>query len=302
MNFEGKTVVGYGVGFYYEAVKEKAREIMRIDYLCDAKWDDSDIKEYDGIPVLKRKDLDAIENKVLVIFSCNEPIKQLLAKEFGEKGYEYHFAMTVLGARALSGAEVKAEGREGVLKIGSNTIYYDESLPDNVWFNLIGFNARVKIGKNLIIDSLTITVGSNCECTIGNDVRIVITNIDVSGAKLEIGDDCLFSYNTEIRTHDSHVIFDKKTKKRINYPKDVIVGSQVWLAAGAKLLPGAQIGAGSIVGANAVTSSKFGDHVVIAGNPAKVMREDVIWSKDNTAFSDYESFEDCIERSAEKYL
>ena len=303
MIFEGKTVIGYGVGFYYKAVKEKTREIMRIDYLCDAKWDDSDIEFYDNIPVIKRKDLEKVPNKVLVIFSCNQPLIRTLSAEFAAKGYEHYSAMSLLGSRVITGAEIKAEGKDGELIIGTNKVIYDETLPDNLWVNFIGFNSTLKIGTNLIIDQFTINIGSDCTLSVGDNVRIVITNVDVSGADLIIGDDCLFSYDTEIRTHDSHFIFDKTTKKRINYPKEVVIGPQVWIAAGVKILPGAHIGAGSVVAANAVTSATFGKNVVIAGCPARVIRENVIWSKDNSAFGmGADSFDECVSRDAEKYV
>ncbi len=301
MNFEGKTVIGYGVGFYYKAVKDAAEKIFHIDYLCDAKWDDSCIDSYDGIPVIKRKDLDKIPNKVLVIFSCNNPLVQMLTEEFNKKGWECITARELMGSIVVTGAQIKAEGKDGIFESGSNKVIYDESLPDNIWINFIGFNAKVKIGKNLIIDQFTVNMGSDCELDVGDNVRIVVTNVDVAGAKLIIGDDCLFSYNTEIRTHDSHMIFDKTTKERINYPKDVVIGPQVWLAAGAKILAGAKIGAGSVVAANAVTSSEFGENLIIAGAPAKVIRENIIWSKDNTAFgSGWDSFDECVSKDAKK--
>ncbi len=302
MNFEGKTVIGYGVGFYYEAVKDKAREIMRIDYLCDAKWDDSDIEFYDNIPVIKRKDLEKVQNKVLVIFSCINALVKTIIDEFTSKGYECCSAMELMGVREITGSQIKAEGKDGVLKVGTNTIHYDETLPDNVWLYFMGFDSVVKIGKNLSIDHLSLIIGSNGKLEIGDNVRILNLTVDVAGAKMTIGDDCLFAYDIEMRTHDSHPIFDKTSGKRLNHPKDVMIGNHVWVSAGARLFAGAKIGNGSIVGANALTSSEFGEHLIIAGSPAKVIRENIVWSKDNTALCDWDSFEECASKEAQKYL
>ncbi len=299
--FEGKIVIAYGIGFYYEAVKEVVNSFLKIDYLCDKKWDDSDIDSYDGIPIIKRKELETITDFVMVAFTCNEPLKQELIEEFGRENYEYYFAMDLLGARTVTGKDIKAEGHSGVCRVGTNTVYYDETLPDNLFIRFSGINGEVTVGRSLSIEYAHLIIGNNGKCIIGNNVRLIGLNANIAGATLSIGDDCLFAHDTDIRTHDSHFIFDKTTHKRINYPKDVIIGPQVWIAAGVRLLPGANIGAGSVVGANAVTSSHFGDHVVVVGNPAKIIRENIIWSKDNSQYADWDCFEQCISDDALKY-
>ena len=67
------------------------------------------------------------------------------------------------------------------------------------------------------------------------------------------------------------------------------------------LLAGAHIGTGSIVGAGAVTSSGFGDHVLLAGCPTKVIRENVCWSRDDTAYFQRRCLEECMDQNALKY-
>lgn len=294
--------VGYGIGYYYKAVKDNIKEMMHIDYLCDKKWDDSDIIEYDGIPVIKREQLATMPDIQVIIFSCNDPVRKQLSAEFKSKGISYKFASDIMGAIRLTGTDIKRRGVEGSLRIGTNSIRYDESLPDDIVITLSGMNATIEIGKNLIIDKFSINAGNNCEVCIGNDVRVIIADVQVAYAKFTIGNDCLIASNVSFRTHDSHFIFDKTTRERINRAKDVEVGDQVWIAAGAKLLGGAKIGTGSVVGANAVTSSQFPPHVIIAGVPAKVIRENIIWSKDNTQYADFDYFDECVSQDALKYL
>ncbi|MDQ3823105.1 MAG: acyltransferase [Actinomycetota bacterium] len=53
----------------------------------------------------------------------------------------------------------------------------------------------------------------------------------------------------------------------------VEIGDGCDVGLGAILLPGARLGANVLVGAGAVVSGAFGDEVVIAGVPARVMRE-----------------------------
>ena len=103
----------------------------------------------------------------------------------------------------------------------------------------------------------------------------------VSRAKLIIGKDCLFAANVTVRTHDGHHIFDLITKKRLNTSQDIVIGNQVWIVYGVTLLGGAKIGDDSVVGTGSITSSEFGEHLVIAGSPAKIIQENICWSKDS---------------------
>jgi acetyltransferase-like isoleucine patch superfamily enzyme len=50
----------------------------------------------------------------------------------------------------------------------------------------------------------------------------------------------------------------------------VFIGENVWVAAGAVLLPGTSIGENSVVSAAAVCMRSFPANKVILGNPAKV--------------------------------
>jgi virginiamycin A acetyltransferase len=54
---------------------------------------------------------------------------------------------------------------------------------------------------------------------------------------------------------------------------DTVVGNDVWLGYHAIVMPGARIGHGAIVAANAVVSSDIPPYCVAAGNPAQVVRQ-----------------------------
>ncbi|QBF30055.1 CatB-related O-acetyltransferase [Thalassococcus sp. S3] len=54
--------------------------------------------------------------------------------------------------------------------------------------------------------------------------------------------------------------------------RDVIIGHDCWLGDGCTILPGAQLGNGVIVGADAVVKGRISDYSVVAGNPGEVVR------------------------------
>ena len=54
---------------------------------------------------------------------------------------------------------------------------------------------------------------------------------------------------------------------------DVVIGNDVWLCTGAKILSGVTIGNGAVIGAYAVVSRDVEPYAVVAGNPAKTVRD-----------------------------
>ena len=52
----------------------------------------------------------------------------------------------------------------------------------------------------------------------------------------------------------------------------VVIGSDVWLGAGTVVLPGVTIGDGAVVGANSVVTADVAAYAVVAGAPARFLR------------------------------
>ena len=55
------------------------------------------------------------------------------------------------------------------------------------------------------------------------------------------------------------------------------IGNKVWIATGAMILPGITIGDGAIVAAGAVVTQDVAARCMVAGVPAKVVKENVEW-------------------------
>ena len=55
--------------------------------------------------------------------------------------------------------------------------------------------------------------------------------------------------------------------------KDITIGKNCFIGCNSIILKGTVLGDGCVVGAGAVVAGKFRDNCVIAGNPAKVIRE-----------------------------
>lgn len=94
---------------------------------------------------------------------------------------------------------------------------------------------------------------------------------------VEIGDNVLGGSKIYISDH-SHgntciEEFDLPPAERKLVSKPVKIGNNVWIGDGVCILPGCSIGNNVIVGANAVVTHSFPDNVVIAGCPARIIRD-----------------------------
>lgn len=81
--------------------------------------------------------------------------------------------------------------------------------------------------------------------------------------------------NVKILDNDFHPIeveARNRDDKNMIRSKEVIIGKNCFIGCNALILKGTEIGDGSVVGAGSVVSGKFTSDVVIAGNPAKVIR------------------------------
>lgn len=124
----------------------------------------------------------------------------------------------------------------------------------------------------------TINVGSGL--SVYRDTNIVAKN----GKSITIGNECMFAREIMIRNNDGHVILDRKTGELLNPPEDIIIGDNVWLGMRVLVLKGTVIPNGSVVGAMSMVNKKFDEeHILIAGSPAKKIRSDIEWRREDFA-------------------
>lgn len=89
-----------------------------------------------------------------------------------------------------------------------------------------------------------------------------------AGNGIFIGDNTIFAPGVKL-VSANHDLKNKKAWKKAN---KISIGKDCWIGANAVILPEVQLGDNVIVGAGAVVTKSFGSNLIIAGNPAKIVR------------------------------
>ncbi len=94
----------------------------------------------------------------------------------------------------------------------------------------------------------------------------------VDDTDIYIGDNVMFGPNVVVATA-GHPVDPSLRLKVAQFNIPVRIGNNVWIGAGAILLPGVQIGDNSVIGAGSVVTKNIPANVVAVGNPCRVLRE-----------------------------
>ncbi|MDR0866394.1 MAG: acyltransferase [Candidatus Symbiothrix sp.] len=118
----------------------------------------------------------------------------------------------------------------------------------------------------------------NPEFTIGNNVYLG-TNCCLSAiGKITIGNNVTFASNITVMDH-MHGMLDYKDinvpvmKRQLSSKGAIVIEDNVWIGEGVVILSGITIGKNSIIGANSVVTKSFPSNCIIAGVPAKIIKQ-----------------------------
>jgi len=188
----------------------------------------------------------------------------------------------------LPGLEVKWRGQNSIIEIGANPI------PRFKNFKIeCGDNCQVSIGSSPseLKDVSALVLSKDSRLIIGKNFSIRGGSIVVYAKNrlIRIGDDCMFSWNIKMMTSDYHAILDSNTKELLNSDGDIIIGDRVWVCQDVTFLKNTEICNDTIIGTSSLVNKKFKEsNVVIAGNPAKIVKRNVKWDSTGPAFYEFQ--------------
>ncbi len=164
----------------------------------------------------------------------------------------------------LSTPEELAEGMrqaQTLFKLNHTMPYTDE------------YNALAKelFGHDVFADGGFVMPGLTGVCfdhvKLGRGVKIMNNCLMMARGGITIDDNAMVAANAQLISNN-HDLRDRM----LLTCKPVHIGKDVWIGAGATILPGVTVGDNAVVAAGAVVTKDVAPNTIVGGNPAKVIR------------------------------
>jgi len=152
---------------------------------------------------------------------------------------------------------------------------------NNLKIDIRGNNNIVTIADKVKFSGQLLIVGNGLRIEIGERTTAIDCYVLARDRNVTLGAECMISRGIEIRATDVHKVYDIASGKRLNTAtQDVKVGNHIWIAANVTISKNVQIADGCIIAAGSfVNKSVPTPNVMLAGTPAKVIREGVRWER-----------------------
>ena len=167
------------------------------------------------------------------------------------------------------------KGHDNQITIGEHGKFNKLKIDINGSHNQIIISEYVKFSGQLLI------VGNHLHIHIGEHTTAIDCYILARDKSVTIGKSCMISRGIEIRATDVHKVYDIDSKVRLNDAHaDVVLGDHIWVAANVTISKNVTIASGwSLAGAAVVNKPIETPNWMVAGTPAKIIRQNVRWER-----------------------
>lgn len=174
---------------------------------------------------------------------------------------------------------------------GEPFAYWDKELDDMFYnakvitreFNIIpeeNIEKRFHLLKKLFGSTgETIYIEPPFRCDYGVNIHVgenFYANYDCifsDSSYIRIGKNCMIGPGTHIYTVNHSLDPEERQRQKYGLAKPVKIGDDCWIGGKVIILPGVTIGNNVVVGAGSVVTKDVPDNIVVAGNPAKKIKD-----------------------------
>ena len=155
-------------------------------------------------------------------------------------------------------------------------------------------------GEDCFIESPLYASWGGSHVHFGNGIYANTNLTLIDDGHIYVGNRVLIGPNVVIATAN-HPLNAKLRRYEMQYNQDVHIGENVWIGAGAIILPGVNIGDNSVIGAGSIVTRDIPDNVLAMGNPCRAVRE--ISEQDKVFYNhdqriDWENLNEICERKS----
>lgn len=160
------------------------------------------------------------------------------------RGWMYHWFFSARKLKVGRGVQFVVHKN---IRLGGNVTFYGHA-----YVNAAGERGRVEIGDCTHIDQFCVLYGQG---------------------GLKIGSRCAIASGVIIYTQSNQYAFDPESDiiEQPVYYAPVTIGDDVWIGAGAIILPGVSVGDHAVIGAGALVHKNVDPWMIAAGVPARMM-------------------------------
>lgn len=165
----------------------------------------------------------------------------------------------------------------------------------------IRYADHIRLGRNVYLDESVYLHAMPCGIEIGNNTYLmhhaelhVFNFRDLPNAHIKIGENCLISEFNVLRGQGgitigdnvytspfvqliavNHVYADREQPISLQgiTAQGIVIEDNVWIGSGAIILDGVHVGKGAVVAAGAVVTKDVASYTIVAGVPAKLVKE-----------------------------
>lgn len=137
--------------------------------------------------------------------------------------------------------------------------------------------SEIHIGNRVILDrAVKLWLSRGARLYIGDNSYLANGSMVLSQREVRIGKGCSISWHVLIMDSSSYAVGypDEEPQIRVG---PVVIGDHVWIGCRAVILKGVSVGDGAVIANNAVVTRDVPAGAMVAGNPARVVREGVVW-------------------------
>lgn len=135
-----------------------------------------------------------------------------------------------------------------------------------------------EIHERVTLSAIGVSAKESAKISIGDHTSIWYGTVISARRDITIGRQCAISWNCTIIDNDMHeIIYPEGAAGARSGSEFVRIGDHVWIGASAIILKGVTIGENSIVAAGAIVTQDIPPHTLVAGIPAKPIRQISGW-------------------------
>ncbi|THJ19975.1 MAG: acyltransferase [Nitrospira sp. CG24E] len=146
--------------------------------------------------------------------------------------------------------------------------------------------AQIRVGRGCLIEGRLVVERDESRLDIGDNVLLGGESVIDCALSVRIENDVLISYQCIIADSDNHSVYPElRARDLYNWMNGrthdwshsmmapVVIKRGAWIGARSMILKGVTVGEGAVIGMGSVVTRDVPPRTVVAGNPARVLRE-----------------------------